>query len=86
MGPNCRTALSASFSLTAQLPDQDVSGDDQTHLSAAKTQNLCLIMHTQSVHNKIQNLCLIMHTQSVHNKIQNLCLDYTVFNEDPLLI
>jgi hypothetical protein len=34
------------FSMTAQLPDQDVSGDDQTELDAAQTQILCLIVPT----------------------------------------
>jgi len=33
------------FPLTAQLPNQDESSDDQTHLGAAQTQILCLIIH-----------------------------------------
>jgi hypothetical protein len=32
--------LSPSFSMTAQLPDQDVFGDDQTELDGAQTQIL----------------------------------------------
>jgi hypothetical protein len=32
--------------MTAQLPDQDLSGDDQTGLDAAQTQILCLIVPT----------------------------------------
>jgi hypothetical protein len=35
--------------MTAQLPDQDVSGDDQAELHAAQTQILCLIIHTLGV-------------------------------------
>jgi hypothetical protein len=37
------------FSLTAQLPDQDMSGDDQAHLGAANAQNNCVIIHTLGV-------------------------------------
>jgi hypothetical protein len=32
--------------MIAQLPDQDLSGDDQTELDAAQTQILCLIVPT----------------------------------------
>jgi hypothetical protein len=35
--------------MTAQFPDQDVSGDDQTELDAAQTQILCLVIHTLGV-------------------------------------
>jgi len=60
MGPYCPLL----FSLTAQLPNQDVSVDGQTHLGAAQTQKkmLGLLMHAQSVNNKTQILCLgIIH-------------------------
>jgi hypothetical protein len=44
------------------LPDQDLSGDNKTHLGAAQTQILCLIIHSLGMHHRIQNLCLgIIH-------------------------
>jgi hypothetical protein len=33
------------FSLTAQLPDQDISGDEETRLGAAHIQISCLIIY-----------------------------------------
>jgi hypothetical protein len=43
------------ISLTAQLRDQDLSGDDQTHLVAAQTQILCLIIRFGHVMAKAYN-------------------------------
>jgi hypothetical protein len=44
MGPYCReyktTVCFSFFPLTAQLPNQDVFGINQTHLGAAQTQKL----------------------------------------------
>jgi hypothetical protein len=36
----------AFFSLTGQLPDQDMSGDDQAHLDAAHAQKNCVLLYT----------------------------------------
>ncbi len=65
------------LSLIAQLPIQDVSGDDMTHLSATQTQ-LCVFLcklwacneHEETYYVYYQ--CLL-HSQSVHNRTQNWC-------------
>jgi hypothetical protein len=42
---DCTKVLSASFFMTAQLPDLDVSGHHPTHLGVAQTQIVFLIIH-----------------------------------------
>jgi hypothetical protein len=42
MGPSLKT-IPSFFSLAAQLPNYDVSGDEQTHLDAAQTKKFTCI-------------------------------------------
>jgi hypothetical protein len=79
------------FSLAAQLPSQDVSGDDQTHLGAAQTQFFCFLIHALVVQwplRGISCLSIILHVQSMHNRTQILCMwiIHLFLNKDPLLI
>jgi hypothetical protein len=48
MDPYCgqyKSTICLIFSLTAQLSNQEVFDDDQTHLETAQTQILCLIIY-----------------------------------------
>jgi hypothetical protein len=46
---NTKVLFASKISRIAQLSNQDVSSDEQTHLGAAHTQILCLIIHTLSM-------------------------------------
>jgi len=46
MGPYCSRYGLLLFFPNCPLAQQDLSGDDQTHLGAARTQIFCLIIHT----------------------------------------
>jgi hypothetical protein len=86
--------------MAAQLPNQDVSSDDQIHLGATRTQILCLIIHTlwtcfthaPSLYNRTQNLGLgiIYHFLKKMNwakgrQEEKDAHSCTVCNKDPLL-
>jgi hypothetical protein len=55
MGPYCRQYHPLLFFSNCQLAQQDVAGDDQTHLGVARTQIFCLIIHTSGMLQIVSN-------------------------------